>query len=107
MPFAQIVLLALTSVATGWVVARCHRKHRNPAVFTFVLSFLLYPVASLAWRTMLPGPQLRLWNVLIFESVWWNTEAVKFGVSLTALILGGLAVGGRTKTEQLAPATEN
>ncbi len=106
MPFVRIVLFGLTYLATGWVVARLHRKHLNPAVFSLVFAFLISTLISVAWVTMFPPQQLRFWDVRRLEPIWWNTWAVTFGVNLIALMVGGLAVGSR-KTEQLAPATEN
>ena len=45
-PFVRIVLFALTYLVTGWAVARFHRQHRNPAVFSFVIAFVIFACFS-------------------------------------------------------------
>jgi hypothetical protein len=84
----SIVLILLTQVVTGWVVARTHRAHAVPMVFIFAGSLVMAFLAashSEVWRLFVNSidqPRFRPY-------FWWYLLPIF--IEVMGLLIGGVA----------------
>jgi len=86
----QFSAAVVTQVATGWVVGRTHRAHPIPMVFVFLISFLLWDVASnFSWIRMavvgsIDQPRFRPYLGMYLMNMCIATVGVLLGAILAA-----------------------
>ena len=92
---ANLTAVLLTQFATGWVVARTHRKHPIPMVFAFLVSFVSWWFGpKVPWATRMA----RDWNLIdpAYRPLL-PYFVTMFFLTVVCVLIGGI-VGGSTKS---------
>jgi hypothetical protein len=93
-PAAGLVLQTLIGLASGWLVARLHRRHRGVAVASLVAAMVLVSAyaASVVSSTPRPQPPFDIVFIVAWFAQPW-ARAISTAGPIVAMAIGGFIAG--------------